>query len=1053
MKTVGFITRDLSGTTRQSTFSEGSPSLLNVTHSKDISLNLSASDIDSYMRRGSDLHLVLADGQILVLQNYYSQNTPGGKNLFLSEEGNFVEVVLEDKAEGALFASYEPLDLSGKWSAYDDMVFLNVDRIEPVIAPLAAPLFGGFGAAGAAAGAAGVAVLAGGGGGGGNNGGGGGGGGGGGPILPTVDNPDATYPVAGSTTAPIVITGTGTPGAEVEVDLGGVTQTGTIQDDGTWEVTFPVGDLPVDGSYDTTVQVSDPDGTEHDLDGPAVVIDTTPPDLEVTSGTDSTGDLVNAATHASGTVIAGTGEAGASVSVLVNGATQTTTVGSDGTWSVTFAPGEISTGEYDTPVSITTTDSFGNSATFSDTLIVDTIAPPIAVNTVETDDVINQAEASDGVILSGNGEAGAAIEVLFQGVIQTTTVAADGTWSVSYDASQIAGGTYDSTATVTSTDLAGNSATSDHSLHVDTETSVILNSSHAGGDDAVSGAEAQAGVTLTGLAEAGASVVVEIAGVSRIVTADSAGNWEATFAPGALLGGEYNTVVNVTSTDLAGNSATTSSPLRIDTVAGTVALSPDPIEIDDVINAVERADGVEISGTATPGMTVTVGLGSATTQVMSDVDGNWSTIFPVGSIPQGTETLDITASITDDLGNTASASDTVALDTLVTPLTLNTNGIAGDNTINATERADGVTLTGTVEPGSSVQVAIGTGAAQNAIVDTAGNWSVTVPTNAIPTGTTDVDVVVQATDTAGNTGSVVHSVAIDTEVTPFTSDANQTANDVVNQDELNAGFALQGTVEPGSSVVVTIQGKAKSATVDAAGNWSAEFSGADLPPGEYSADATIVATDAAGNTSTLTESFEVDTIFEAPLLDSITYEIGSSDISAFSVEGTAATGETIAVNALEGDGSVSSPGVVITESGGNTSFDFNNAIPDGTDLVVTNVDTLGNGSSTLLVLEDNATTASTLTHAGLGQFNIDELDLGAAANVSLVLTEADIKALSENSDTLTIHSGSTPGEDSVTMTGATLAGTRNVDGEMYNVYTIGDDGTTLVIDQDVSVII
>eukprot|EP00558_Chaetoceros_sp_UNC1202_P006089 CAMPEP_0197236692 /NCGR_PEP_ID=MMETSP1429-20130617/3724_1 /TAXON_ID=49237 /ORGANISM="Chaetoceros sp., Strain UNC1202" /LENGTH=95 /DNA_ID=CAMNT_0042695533 /DNA_START=97 /DNA_END=381 /DNA_ORIENTATION=+ len=95
MSTVGFITRDLSGTTRQSTFSEGSPSLLNVTQSKDISLNLSAADIDSYVRRGSDLHLVLADGQILVLQNYYSPGAAGGKNLFLSDEGQFVEVVLE----------------------------------------------------------------------------------------------------------------------------------------------------------------------------------------------------------------------------------------------------------------------------------------------------------------------------------------------------------------------------------------------------------------------------------------------------------------------------------------------------------------------------------------------------------------------------------------------------------------------------------------------------------------------------------------------------------------------------------------------------------------------------------------------------------------------------------------------------------------------------------------------------------------------------------------------------------------------------------------------
>ncbi|MEP0153360.1 Ig-like domain-containing protein [Pseudophaeobacter sp.] len=850
MSTVGFITRDLSGTTRQSTFSEGSPSLLNVTHSKDISLNLSASDIDSYVRRGSDLHLVLADGQILVLQNYYSNGTAGGKNLFLSEDGNFVEVVLEDKAEGALFASYEPLDLTGKWSAYDDMVFLDVDRIEPVIAPLAAPLFGGLGAAGAAAGVAGAAVIAG--------GGGGGGGGGGNLIIPTVDDPDATYPVAGSTTDPVVITGTGTPGAEVEVNVGGETQTGTVNEDGIWEVTFPVVDLPIDGNYDTTVQVVDPDGTTHDLDGPTVIIDTTPPELDVTSGTQSTGDLVNGSEHSTGTVITGTGEAGASVSVVINGHTQTTTVAADGSWSVTFDSTQINTGEYTTDVAITTTDDFGNSATFSETLEVDTIAPPVGINTVAGDDIISFSEASSGVTLSGTGEAGASISVLFQGVTQTTTVASDGTWSVGYSSAQITGGNnYASTVEVTSSDAAGNSTTSSHTVHIDTETSATLNGGFAGADDILSGPEAQGGVQLTG----------------------------------------------------------------------------------------------------------------------------------------------------------------------------------------------------TAEPGSTVQVFFGAAGAQNATVDAAGNWTVLIPQSSIPTGTTDVDIEVHATDAVGNTDVVTRTLAIDTEVDPFSVEANQTANDVVNQDELNAGFALQGTVEPGSEVVVTIRGVAKTATVDAAGNWSAEFSGSDLPAGEYSATATIVATDPAGNTSSLTESFEVDTVFEAPLLDSVTYEIGSQDVSEISVEGIAGTGESITVKALEGDGSVSNPGVTVSEGGGITEFDFSTAIPDGTDLVVTNVDSLGNGSSTLLVLEDNATTASTLDHASLGQFNIDELDLGAASNVSLVLTEADIKALSENSDTLTIHSGSTPGDDSVTVTGATLEGTRNVGGENYNVYTVGTDGATLVIDQDVTVII
>ena len=152
MSTVAFITRDMAGTTQHGNFSEGTPARIDADQAKDISLNLSPADVESYSRQGSDLHIALANGQELVLENYYSYNATGGKNLFLSQEGEFIEVVLEDKSNGMLFAAYEPLDLAGKWSAYDEMVFLDVDRIEPVVAPLAAPLFGGLGAAGAAAG-------------------------------------------------------------------------------------------------------------------------------------------------------------------------------------------------------------------------------------------------------------------------------------------------------------------------------------------------------------------------------------------------------------------------------------------------------------------------------------------------------------------------------------------------------------------------------------------------------------------------------------------------------------------------------------------------------------------------------------------------------------------------------------------------------------------------------------------------------------------------------------------------------------------------------------
>ncbi|MFU1681438.1 hypothetical protein ACM258_01490 [Phaeobacter piscinae] len=137
-----------------------------------------------------------------------------------------------------------------------------------------------------------------------------------------------------------------------------------------------------------------------------------------------------------------------------------------------------------------------------------------------------------------------------------------------------------------------------------------------------------------------------------------------------------------------------------------------------------------------------------------------------------------------------------------------------------------------------------------------------------------------------------------------------------------------------------------------------------------------------------------------------------------------------------------------------TEFAFGTPIPDGTHLVLSRSDNLGNTSSTLVIFDDNATNAGTLDHAQLGNFNIDNLDLKFSTDAQLTLSEADIKALSNNSNTLTIH-GSDNDQDKITVTGgnASSTGTRIVDGELYNVYTIGNDGTTLIVDQDVQVVI
>ncbi|UWQ53054.1 Ig-like domain-containing protein [Leisingera caerulea] len=840
MSTVAFITRNMAGTTQHGNFSEGNPARIDAAPAKDISLNLSPADVESYARRGSDLHITLANGQELVLENYYAFDTTGGKNLFLSSEGQFTEVVLEDKSSGMLFATYEPLDLAGKWSAYDEMVFLDVDRIEPVVAPLAAPLFGGLGAAGAAAGVVGAAVIA------------GGGGDGGGEtesIVPTVNDPDATFPVSGSTTTPVEITGTGAPGSEVTVTVGTSTQTTTVDEDGNWGVTFPVDDLPEDGNYESTVHVVDPDGNEFDLDGPTVVIDTV---AEVTLDD---------------------GQAGG-------------------------------------------------------------------------DDMINAAEAADGVTLTGTAEAGATVDVTFQGATRTVTATEDGTWSADFAASEIAAGEYDSEVTVTATDSFGNTGSVTGTIRVDTTTAVEIDPGQTGGDDLVNSSEAASGLTLTGTGEPGASVSVTVEGVTRSATVDADGNWAAEFEAGSLPAGEYDTTVSVTSTDAAGNTATATAGLRVDT--------------------------------------------------------------------------------------------------LVDPLTLESGSIEGDNVVNNTEHSDGVTLTGTVEPGSTVVVQLGS-ATETATVDAGGNWSVDFAASDIAQGSYEADITVTATDAAGNTSEISDTLTIDTEVTPFTADSSQTDDDVLNVAERAAGLTMTGTVETGSSVEVTIGGVTRAATVDADGNWSAAFDADDLPDGDTTATAEITATDAAGNTQTLTETFGIDTEYDAPNVgDVISTGAGVSGFFSDDFE----TGDT-AHELTSGGGVADITGTETDLTGGRTLFSFDADVPDGSHLVVNRVDDAGNSSGTMVVLEDGAG-ATALDHAGLSQFNIDELNLVHADGVDLTLTEADINALSGNSDTVIVHGGS---DDTLTITGAAATGTETIDGEAYNVYTIGDDGTTLIVDEDVNTVI
>lgn len=102
---------------------------------------------------------------MLVLSGYFDMGAAGQKNLYLSQQGEIVEVVLDTSDDGALVARYQEMSVGDNWNPYDQLVFLDLAEIQPVVAPLAAPLLGSLGglAAGGAALVAGGVVIAGGG--------------------------------------------------------------------------------------------------------------------------------------------------------------------------------------------------------------------------------------------------------------------------------------------------------------------------------------------------------------------------------------------------------------------------------------------------------------------------------------------------------------------------------------------------------------------------------------------------------------------------------------------------------------------------------------------------------------------------------------------------------------------------------------------------------------------------------------------------------------------------------------------------------------------------
>ncbi|MEP8738448.1 Ig-like domain-containing protein [Enterobacter hormaechei] len=685
----------------------------------------------------------------------------------------------------------------------------------------------------------------------------------------------------------LIITGSSdglTAGTALTVTVNGKTYAATVLADGTWSAAIPSADVSALAAGTVTVNVEgqssagNPVAINHD-----VTVDLA--NVAISIDAIASDDVINAAERGADLVLSGTTanvEENQTVTITFGGKSYTATVDAEGKWTATVPSADLAgLKDGDASVQVSVTNVNGNSASAGREYSVDATAPSVTINTIATDDILNASEAQSDLAISGTStaEAGQTVTVSLNGKDYTTTVSANGSWTLNVPAADLAGLT-DGSVTVTASvsDKAGNPASADHNLTVDVTVPAVTIHTVAG-DDVINVAEHNQAQIISGSATgaaAGDKVTVTIGGQTYTTVLDAAGNWSVGVPANVISGLSDGTVtVSVSVTDAAGNTGSGTHNVTVDT--GLPSVSFNAISDDNVLNAVEKGQDLSVSGTSAnlaEGTVVTVTLNGKNYTATTAADGTWSLTVPAADLTglgQASYTLNATA--TNGVGNSVSNSANLLVDTALPTVTINT--VAGDNVINAAEVAADQTLSGTVanaEAGNTVTVAIG-GHSYTATVQNNLSWSVNVPSDVLTAlGNGSLSVTATVTNGHGNTGTGERDVTIDASL-PGLRVNTVAGDDVINSIEHGQNLIVSGTSDglaAGTTLTVTVNGKTYAASVLADGSWTAAIPAADV--GALAAGTmtvTVAGQSTAGNPVSISHDVTVDLAAVAISIDAI----------------------------------------------------------------------------------------------------------------------------------------------------------------------------------------
>ncbi|UXN09434.1 Ig-like domain-containing protein [Bartonella sp. HY328] len=706
----------------------------------------------------------------------------------------------------------------------------------------------------------------------------------------------------------------------------------SVNADGSWS--FDPNPPLTPGDYIFSARPVDKAGNE----GPATtdwnftLVGDAPADPAITSVSDNEGSVQgtiqkNGVTDDTTPVVKGTGEAGSTITIHVEGPDGvsfvggTTTVNANGSWTIEITPA-FSKGDGTYTIKAQANDSAGqlSNMTGGFPVVLDTTAPATPSQPTITDnvgDVTGALSANDTTddkqpVLSGNAgssEAGGTVTIKDgDTVLGTTSVGADGSWSFTPPAPGLSDGSHSITVTVT--DKAGNESAASPAFNITVDTSnVVVSFSHfednvgtiqgnvkSGGisDDRtpvmVGSASANATVTVSYVNAAGTKVVV------GTTTADSTGAWSLT--PSAdLSDGKYS--FSAEAVNAAGVKGTVSFTLEIDATAPSAPVINEVLDdvgfIQGPITSGSSTDDTTptFSGTGEVGSTITIkdkdGTVVGTTTV--DSDGKWS--VTTDELAEGTHNLTVTS--TDAAGNVSDGAQfDVIVDTTGPSATAALQSISDDTGFdtadfitNDTTLIYTIKVTGTLETGDTVWMRIkpeGGTAGQwiQATKNVDGTYSVNHndADHALTDGRYTIETVVR--DAAGNPSTPsTQNIEIDTQgptggtvtISGYFDDVGAITGDITTSGTSTDDTTplLKGTVtglQDGDRVVIKVTGsdgvtKVLGTATVTGGTWSYQVTDAQALS-EGDYKFEAIVTDKAGNEGSKSGLFDLNVDTTAP---------------------------------------------------------------------------------------------------------------------------------------------------------------------------------------------